>query len=207
MRTATRVVASAFGVAAGVAGIEHGIFEMLQGNARPEGLFIASMGPPCDPETTWNACEPALTILPNFFITGLLATLIGLLILIWSAAFVQRKNGGVILIVLSVVLLLFGGGIFPPLIGLVGGVAGTRINKPLTRSTTGAMHFLAALWPWPLVIFLVWVFGQFVVGYFFNELLQKYAYLSLLLIVALLPLSLLTGYAADIRLPAGSSQG
>jgi len=35
MRTATRTVASWFGVAAGIAGIEHGYYEILQGNTQP----------------------------------------------------------------------------------------------------------------------------------------------------------------------------
>jgi hypothetical protein len=111
-----------FGILAGLAGLEHGYFEILQGNARPESLMFASMGPPCVPDKIWNACEPAMTILPNFLVTGILTVILGLLILIWSAAFVQRKNGGSILILLSVVLLLFGGGFFPPLIGASGGV-------------------------------------------------------------------------------------
>jgi len=34
----------------------------------PEGLLINSMGPPC---------EPAITILPSFLITGILAVVIG----------------------------------------------------------------------------------------------------------------------------------
>ena len=86
------------GLTAGGAGIEHGIFEALQGNAIPEGLMIASMGPPCVPEQSWNACEPAMTILPNLWITGILAILFGLLVMVWSAFFVQQKHGGLVLI-------------------------------------------------------------------------------------------------------------
>lgn len=200
MRNATRIAAAAFGAVAGIAGIEHGVFEMLQGSTRPDGLFIASIGPPCDPETTWNACEPALTILPNFLITGMLATLIGLLILIWGMAFVHRSNGGVVLMLLSVALLVFGGGIFPPVIGLIGGLAGVKINKPLIGKRPGSISsFAAKLWPWPLVIFLVWVLAQFPVGYFFNDFLQSVMYVGLLLILVTLPLSVYTAYAHDVQ--------
>src|SRR3972149_4722621 len=118
-----------------------------------------------------------MTIIPNFLLTGLLAVIIGLLILIWSAAFVQRQHGGLILILLSIALLLFGGGIFPPLIGIIGGVTATRINKPLTRQpgqrSANILYFLAKLWPWPLVILMVWLLGQFVVGHFFNEFFKN----------------------------------
>ena len=66
MRRATKTVATWFGISAGIAGLEHGYFEILQGSTRPAGLLIVSMGPPCVPEEIWNGCEPAMTILPNF---------------------------------------------------------------------------------------------------------------------------------------------
>ncbi len=189
-----------FGILAGIAGLEHGYFEILQGNTRPVGLMFASMGPPCVPERIWNACEPAMTLLPNFLVTGILTVLLSLLIMLWSAAFVQRKSGGSVLILLSAILLLSGGGFFPPLIGLVGGVAGTRINKPLADKLAGSLlRFAAMLWPWPLVIFMVWILGQFPVGYFFNDFLQSIMGLGLLLILIMLPLSVYTAYAYDVH--------
>jgi hypothetical protein len=200
MRKATRTVATFFGVIAGIAGIEHGVFEVLQGNARPESLMIASMGPPCVPEKVWNACEPAMTVIPNFLVTGSLAIIIGLAVVVWSAAFLQRKNGGAVLILLSIALLLVGGGIFPPLIGITGGVAGTKINAPATGKPAGGfVRLLGKLWPGSLLVFVVWILGQWVVGYFFNDFLQKNGYFSLLLILVLLPLSVLSAYAHDIR--------
>jgi hypothetical protein len=199
MRKATHIVAASFGILAGIAGLEHGYFEILRGNTGLEDMmFFPSMGPPCVPEKIWNACEPAMSILPNFLITGILTVILGLLIIVWSAAFVQRKNGGVILILLSVALLLFGGGFFPPLIGIVGGVAGTKINKPLTGNPGKVTRFAAKLWPWPLVIFIIWILGQFPVGYFFNGFLQSIMGFGLLLILASLPLSVYTAYAHDL---------
>ena len=200
MRKATKITASSLGIVAGIAGLEHGYFEILQGNARPAGLMFPSMGPPCVPEKVWNACEPALTILPNLLTAGVLTVILGLLIIVWSAAFVQRSHGGSVLIGLSVVLLLVGGGIFPPLIGILGGVAGTRINKPLTGKLDGSMLRLAArLWPWPLVILMAWLLGQFPVGYFFNDFLQGIMGFGLLLILSMLPLSVYSAYAFDAR--------
>jgi hypothetical protein len=200
MRRATKKVAAWLGVVAGIAGLEHGYFEILRGNEKPESLMIASIGPPCVPEEAWNACEPAMTIIPNFLITGILAVILGLLILLWSGAFVQRRSGGVILILLSVMLLLFGGGIFPPLIGIVGGLAGLKINKPLTRKTPGGtLRFFSNLWPWPLVVFLIWILGQFPIGTLFNDFMQDLMYFGLILIFVTLPLSVYTAYAHDIQ--------
>ena len=200
MRKATKSVATWFGVAAGIAGLEHGFFEIQQSSTRPDSLMIVSIGPPCVPEEAWNACEPAMTIIPNYLITGILAVIIGLVILLWSVAFIQRKRGGLVLILLSIALLLFGGGLFPPLIGIIGGAAGTKINKPSTgKQPNRVLRFASRLWPWPLVVFMVWVFGQFLVGYFFNDFLKGMMGFGVLLILSMLPLSVYSAYAHDVQ--------
>lgn len=198
MREATKAVAMWLGIAAGLAGLEHGYFEILQGSTRPASLAFPSMGPPCDPAVIWNACEPAMSILPSFLATGILAMLLGLAMIVWSVAFVQRKHGGLVLILLSVALLLFGGGLFPPLIGLIGGAAGTRINRPVSGNPGRVTRFAAKLWPWPLVVLMVWLLGQFPVGHFFNDFLKGIMGFGLLLILTMLPLSVYTAYAHDV---------
>jgi hypothetical protein len=65
--------------------------------------------------------------------------------------------GGLGLILLSIALLLFGGGFFPPLIGLVGGAAGTQINRSLSGQPGSVTHFAAKLWPWPLALLVGWL--------------------------------------------------
>jgi hypothetical protein len=199
MRKATRIVAASLGVFAGIGGPEHGYFEILQGNVKPDSLMIAAMGPPCDPEKIWNLCEPAMTVIPSFLISGIVATLLGIVTIIWAAAFIHKKHGGLIMMLLSVALLLTGGGLFPPVIGLVAGVVATRINAPLNREPTPLSSFLAKLWPWSLVAFFVWVFGQFVIGYFFNELLMQSGFLAPLLIIGLMILAIVSGFAYDIQ--------
>jgi hypothetical protein len=199
VRIATRIVAASFGILAGIAGLEHSCFEILQGGARPAGLMFASMGPPCVPEEIWNACEPAMSLLPSFLITGILTMLLSLAIILWSTALVQRKHGGLVLMLLSVTLLLLGGGFFPPLIGLIGGAAGSRINKPLPPQPAGGLlRFTATLWPWPLVILMVWILGQFPVGYLLNDFLKSIMGFGVLVILAMLPLSVYTAYAHDV---------
>ena len=199
MRKATRTVATVFGILAGAAGLEHGYFEALQGNTRPASLTFPSMGPPCVAESAWNACEPALSVIPSFLVSGILTIIISLAVLVWAARFLQRKNGGAILILLCVALLLVGGGFFPPLIGIIGGVAGIKINKQVSGKPAGSLiRFLAKLWPWTLALFVTWTLGQWVVGYFFNDFLQKNMGFGVLLILTLLPLSVITAYAHDV---------
>ena len=88
----------------------------------------------CDPTKLWHACEPAMSILPNFLVTGIITIALGLAVMAWSIRFVQRQYGGLGLILLSIALLLFGGGFFPPLIGIIGGVAGRRSTAPCADS-------------------------------------------------------------------------
>lgn len=200
MRKATKTVAAWLGCTAGIAGMGHGFFEALQGNTKPQGLMILSMGPPCIPEEAWNACEPAMTILPNFLITGILAVIIGLLTLFWSIAFIKHAQGGAVLVMLSIASLLFGGGFFPPLIGMIGGLAGMKINSPVAgKQANGPVRIAAKLWPWPLVIFLVWVFGQIAVGFFFNDFMQSLMGFGLLLILTMLPVSVYSAFAHDVH--------
>lgn len=198
MRKATRIVAATFGFLAGIAGLEHGVFEILQGNVRPASFMFPSMGAPCNAAQIWHACEPAMTILPNLLLAGILTVIMSFVIMLWSLVFLQRKQGGSLLILLSIVLLLVGGGFFPPLIGIAGGLAGTRINKPLGSKPAGNLSRIAAgLWPWPLVIFVAWLLGQYAIGYFANDFLRSMMWFSMLLIVVLLPLSIYIGYRHD----------
>lgn len=199
MRRATRTAAAALGIFAGFGGPEHGVFEIMRGNVRPEGLMIASMGPPCNPEEVWHMCEPAMTVVPSYLITGILAVIIGIATMIWAGFFVQRRRGGLILMLLSVALLLTGGGIFPPVIGIVAGAIGTRIHVPVTRRPTWLTRLLAKAWPWALVGFFVWTLGQFVVGYFFGEFLRRSGYLSPALILGLMILAIVSAFARDIQ--------
>ena len=199
MRKATRIVALALGVFAGFGGPEHGYFEILQGHARPDTLMIAAIGPPCDPEQVWNLCEPAMTVIPSFLVTGILTTVLGLFTMIWAATSVHKKHGGLVLILLSIALLLVGGGLFPPAIGIIAGIVATRINAPLNRQPGSVLSFLARLWPWPLVAFFVWAFGQFLVGHYFNEFLMASGFVVPLIMIGLLVLSILSGYASDVE--------
>jgi len=84
MRDATRTVAAAFGITAGISGTGHGVYEILQGNTKPDGVVISSNCPPRVPDHAWNACEPTTTIIPNFLISRILSIVFDLTILILS---------------------------------------------------------------------------------------------------------------------------
>ncbi|MBN2257701.1 MAG: hypothetical protein JW704_07745 [Anaerolineaceae bacterium] len=149
MNRATRINVTLLGVIFGISGINHGLFETIQGNVSTGGLYIFAIG---EAQKMWpHGNEPAFTLIPNFLITGIVAILVGLAIIIWSCAYVHKKNGPFILLLLFILLFLFGGGVaqilFFPWIYIVS----TRINKPLNfwkKIFQGKQTLPAKLWPW-----------------------------------------------------------
>jgi hypothetical protein len=159
---AVRVLASTYGTLVGLAGIEHGVFELLQGHTKPDGLMIDAIGPA---QRFWeHASETALTVIPSFLITGIFAIIIGVAVVIWSATMVHRKLGPVVLLGLCIVLFLVGGGFGPIFMSLLAFGAASRIGKPLRwwrAHLRGSLRaLLSALFPWLLGVFvLVFVVG------------------------------------------------
>jgi hypothetical protein len=204
---ALRATASVFGVYAGLLGMEHGFFETLQGNVAPKGIRILAVGPPGLPFPFGH--EPAMTLIPNFLVTGILAMIAGLLIIIWAAMFAQNKHGAVVLFLLSTALLLVGGGFGPITLLITACIAAATIDQPLVwwRSHLPAnlRRFLAKLWPWSLFAALLWVPLEFTVGYIFavkNDPKPSLTSINLILSYPLLVFFLLTllfGFAHEVQ--------
>ena len=203
---AVKVTAAVFGVYAGFLGMEHGYFETLQGNLEPKSQKIMAVGF----ELPFPfGHEPALTVIPNFLATGIVAMIVGLAIIVWSALFVQKKHGAAILLLLSIALLLFGGGFGPISLLIVACIGASRIGKPLkwwrSNLSTRLWRFLATLWPWSLAAALLWVPGEFVVGQIYhlkNDHSQTLTNLNLLLsypMLGLFALTLIAGFTHEIE--------
>lgn len=203
MQSATRITASTFGVVAGLAGIEHGIGEVLQGNVAPEAIVIKSW--PDSGLFDILGGEPAMTIVPNLLVTGVLAIIVSLALLVWAAAFVQRKNGGLVLVLLSVLALPVGAGFGPPILGAIAGLAGTKINAPLTWWRThlslGTQRFLTAVWPWSFAVCVVaWLLllpGSIIIWHFLPETDPNLVLGLILIAFGSLPVTILLGVAYD----------
>lgn len=200
--SALRVTAGLLGITTGLYGVEHSYFEALQGNVAPSAVLINAVSPPCLPYPL--GCEPAMTFLPSYLLTGILAMSISLVVIVWSTFFVQRRNGGVILILLSILQVLLGGGLAPIFGGIFGGIAGTKIDSPSTwwraHLGIGNAGLLAKLWPWSLAIYLLWVPAELVLGYVFgasNPILASLP--SIPIPVVFLLLAVLGGISYDIR--------
>jgi len=148
MNKATRVIVVTLGVLFGISGMIHGFFEVLQGNLPTDGMFISAIG---DAHKMWvHGNEYAFTLIPNFLITGILAMVVGLAIIIWSIGYVHKKNGPLILLLLFILLFLVGGGIGQIVFFTLIWTVSTRINKPLKWWRKVLPHslrrILAKLW-------------------------------------------------------------
>lgn len=150
MRLTTQLMARTFGALMGLAGLEHGIGEILQGNVPPGGLMILSW-PGSDFFHVLGG-EPALTIVPSLLYTGVLALIFSLAYLTWSVAFIDRPSSPLVLALLAAGMLLFGGGVFPPILGMLVALLAARIHRPaggdLDRASRMRPGFVAWVWPW-----------------------------------------------------------
>jgi hypothetical protein len=203
MNRATRVLSSVLGIYAGLIGAAHGYFETLQGNVSPTGLLISAIGLPCRSEAVWHACLPALTVIPSFLVTGIIAILFSLIVLVWAAVLIQRKNGGLVLILLSLLMLLVGGGFIPAFIGIVTGLVGTRIDaaRPLgsLQFSDGVLTVPAKFWPWSLIVFVGWSLSEWIYGFFFNQIMINLSCILLFISYLGLPyVAVLSAFAKDI---------
>jgi len=126
---ATHRGVSVIGAIGGFVSIEHGIFEVLHGNVPIEGIQFEAIAPALRFEG--GVGEMALSLIPNFLITGIVAILIGIFLIIWSVFFSDKKYGALGLFCLAILSLLFGGGVAYFNIALLNSLVATRINKPL----------------------------------------------------------------------------
>jgi len=96
----------------------HGLSEALQGNIPTGGFVLESIG--------------AVTIIPNYLVTGIAAMLTGLSVIVWTIGFIHKKNGPLIFLTLSILLFLVGGGVAQVLFFILTWSVATRIRQPLT---------------------------------------------------------------------------
>ncbi len=154
----TKITASAIGVLLGLAGIlNHGLFEILQGNIATNGFYIEAIG---ENHRFWiHGTEGAFTLIHNFLITGISAVLVGLAIIFWSIKYIHTKHGAAVFLLLLILLTLVGGGIGHIILFIPTWAFATRINKSLNwwkRMLSFQLRKkLAAIWIYSLIATLI----------------------------------------------------
>jgi len=199
-------VVSTFGTLAGLAGIEHGIGEMLQGNVATDGMAIIAWPGP-GPFDVLNG-EPAMTIIPNFLVTGILAILVSLVYIACATLLAERKHSGMALILLSVAMLLVGAGFGSALLGIIVGLIATRIN--VNKASRPARLLAGKLWPWAYVAcvfaWLLLLPGSIILACVFGtDNVALAVPVFILAAFGTLPLAVFTGFAYDHQRQAGAS--
>ena len=150
-----RVIVSTLGILLAVGGLDHGLFEALQGNAPTPGLLIRAIGPR---QQMWTyGTEDAFTLLPTFLLSGIASIVLSLLIAVWAVGFVHRKHGSLVFLILSVLLFLTGGGVAQVVYFTLAFAVSLHIHKPvvwinqlLPKRSRGAF---GRLWPGCLAAF------------------------------------------------------
>jgi len=204
----TRMTASVIGTLLGLAGIlNHGIFEIFQGNTPTNGFFIEAIG---EAHRFWvYGTEGAVTLIPNFLITGICVILVSLTLIVWSVRYVHQKHGATVFLCLFILLTLIGGGIGHIVMFLPAWAYATRIGKPLTwwrRRLSGSVgKMMSRLWIYSLTAtILAWltVMELGIFGYFplqtDPDTLLNIVFIFLLAAVILVNFTFICAMARDI---------
>lgn len=205
---ATKLITSILGTTLAIAAFHHGFFEFLQGNKATDGVLIQAIG---EQHRFWvYGTEEAITIIPNYLVSGLLTMAISIFAAIWSGRFIDRKHGSLVFLLALIALTLVGGGLghivfFLPVYGY-----STRINKKLNFWSKvfpkNARRIIGNIWPFFVgiasVAFII-ALEISIFGYFpgiedpdaIFTICWSFLGLSLILIQA----SYISGYAYDIE--------
>src|SRR3989442_4969120 len=82
------VAARGVGIFAGLLGVVHGFFETQQGSVARGGVLITAIGNGCQ---GFNNCLPAMTVVPNFLWNVIIAIILSLLVLLFSAVCIHTR--------------------------------------------------------------------------------------------------------------------
>jgi len=154
VNAATHVIASTLGVLVGVGSIDHGVLECLQGPRPTPGFIVNALGPGY-PWTVWKqGGEGAFTLLPSFLVSGIVATLLGVVMIVWALRRLHSDHGPIIFLLLGVASLLTGGGVAQVVLFTLTWAVARRINGPLEFwrriLSAKARRTLGRIWPWTL---------------------------------------------------------
>ncbi len=206
---ATRIIATTIGVFSGLcSGMNHGFFEILQGNKPTNGLFILAIG---EAQRLWpQGGELAFTLIPNFLITGIVSMIVGAALVIWSIWFLPTKHGRTVFLGLFILSFLVGGGIGQAFLLIPAWAFATRMDKPLTwwRKVLprGIWPFLSKLWVVTLVLVIVAMLITLEIGIFgyFPGItdpgrVESMAMVFLFSAVALYVISFIAGFGHELQ--------
>ena len=151
---ATRAIAATMGVVVGFGSIDHGVLECLQGTRPTTGLIVNALGPGYRWSVWKQGGEGAFTLLPNFLLSGIVATLLGVLMIVWALCLLQSRRGSIVFLSLGVTSFLTGGGVAQVVLFTLTWAVARKISTPLPFwrgiLPATAQPILGRIWPWTL---------------------------------------------------------
>jgi len=206
---ATRVIATSIGAFFGLfSGVNHGFFELLQGNQPTDSLVIDAIG---EAQKFWPlGGEPAFTLIPNFMFTGIASMIVGVAIVVWSIWFLPTRHGRTVFLGLFILSFLVGGGIGQVAFFVPAWAFATRMDKPLTwwrKVLPRSMWlFLSKLWIVALTLASIAmliglemaIFGYFP-GITEPESIESISLLFVLAAAILCVVSFIAGFGHELR--------
>jgi hypothetical protein len=205
---ATTLITSVFGVALAVGAFHHGFFEFLQGNTATHGILIQAIG---QQQRYWiHGTEEAITIIPNFLVTGLLAMAISVFAAVWSVKYINTKHGSSVFLSTFIVLTLVGGGLAQIVFFLPIWAYSTRMGKSLDFWSKlfpkNVRRKLRRIWPFSAALVVISfmialessIFG-YVPGVDNPEVILAICWSLLGLAWVLIQVSYISGFAYDIE--------
>ncbi len=203
MNKATRSLAMALAILAGVMGIEHGLGEALQGSQPIDGVLILSW-----PDSAFfeiMSGEPAMTVIPNTLITGILAMFFSGVFLGVVLRFRLRRQSLPFLGGLLLLMLLTGGGFGPPILGTIAVLIALKVDAPLRawqKLPQRLQVVFSQLWPWSFGLTLLgWLMlfpGAPLIAYFGGVDSEWVMLAPLLAAFGTIPVTLGLGFSRDL---------
>lgn len=166
---------STFGIILGIAGIEHGIGEFLQGSIKVGTHFFESW--PNNELYEILAGEPAFSLFTELTFTtlGILAIIVSSMLILCSIFLIDKRFGSFMFLILNICMFLFGAGFAGPIImgipiatfstllrNLNNERSRSDVSKKIIRISFFSFYFLSIL-SW----FLMWP-GFVLISYFYG---------------------------------------
>lgn len=204
----TRTIVVVLGIILGVTGIIHGLYEIIQGNKATSGIIIQAIG---SEQQNWlYGGEEALTIIPNYLITGIITIFVSLMVIIWTVFFITRKNGSLIFFLLNFLSFLTGGGIFQIVTFTIATVFSTRINGTLdwweNKLSENFRNKIKGYWiPFTILGVLPYLFVQeigifgIIPGITDPEIIINMVFILLFISLILFVFAFISGFAYEIE--------
>ena len=140
----SRVITSTFGAIAGLSNMAYAISEALEGHMRPTAVFFTLNG------------QPAITILPDMQLTGLIGLSLSLAFTLCALFFAKRWQGGLAMLLIACLQIPFGAGLVRLFQAMIYSLVGTRINRPLMLWNAilrqPFRYKLSRLWPLSFIV-------------------------------------------------------